>query len=175
MKKSMITIALITASIATAQAAPGFYAGATIGQARDGMAGLSKNSDTDYSLLAGYQFNPYFSVEGNYADYGKQTDYMGFSSKNTSWGIYAVGYLPLPTISDAFSLYGKLGLAQAHTSTDLNGSSNRNHLAYGAGIQYALDSNVDLRAGYDRVSVGNGVNVAQSNINSYSIGAIYHF
>ncbi len=175
MKKSIFSIAMITASIATAQASTGFYAGGTIGQARDSMSGLSKSSDTDYSLLAGYQFDRYFSVEGNYADYGKLTDYLGNSAKNSSWGIYAVGYLPIPSISDSFSLYGKLGLADAHTSTDLNGSANRNHLAYGAGVQYAISSNVDLRAGYDRVSVGNGTSIAQSNINSYSIGAIYRF
>jgi OOP family OmpA-OmpF porin len=175
MKKSIFTIAMITASIATAQAATGFYAGATIGQARDDMTGLSKSTDTDYSLLAGYQFNRYFSLEGNYADYGKQTYYTGQGAKNSSWGLYAVGYLPISSISDGLSLYGKLGMAQAHTSTDLMGSSNRNHLAYGAGLQYAVRSNVDLRAGYDRVSVGNGTTIAQSNISSYSIGAIYHF
>ena len=175
MKKSIFTFAMITASIAGAHAATGFYAGATLGQARDDMAGLSKSSDTDYSLLAGYKFNANFSLEANYADYGKLTDYMGRSAKNSSFGLYAVGYLPIPAISEALSLYGKLGLAQAHTTTDLSGSSNRNRFAYGAGIQYAVASNIDLRAGYDRVSVGNGTNVAQSNINSYSVGAIYHF
>ena len=175
MKKSILTISMITASIATAQAATGFYAGGTIGQAYDNSAALSKSSDTDYSLLAGYQVNPYFSVEGNYANYGTQINSVGITNKSTSWGIYAVGVLPLPTISNAFSLYGKLGMAQVHTAVDLGGSSNRSNLAYGAGIQYAISSNVDLRAGYDRVSIGNGVNVPQSNINSYSVGAIYHF
>jgi opacity protein-like surface antigen len=168
-------MAMSAASIAAAQAATGFYAGATIGQARDDMAGLSKHSDTDYSLLAGYQLNPYFSVEGNYADYGKQAYYTGQGISNSSWGLFAVGYLPISSISDSLSLYGKLGMAQAHTSTDLSGSSNRSHLAYGAGLQYAVASNVDLRAGYDRVSAGNGTTIAQSNINSYSIGAIYRF
>lgn len=174
MKKSIFTIAMIAASIVTAQAATGLYAGATIGQARDDMTGLSKHSDTDYSLLAGYQFNPHFSVEGNYSDYGKQTYYTGQGAKNSSWGLFAVGYLPIASISN-LSLYGKLGMAQVHTSTDYAGSSNRTHLAYGAGLQYAIGSNVDLRAGYDRVAAGNGITIAQSNINSYSIGAIYHF
>ena len=175
MKKSLSTIAMIAASIATAQAATGFYAGGTIGKAYDNSATLSKSSDTDYSLLAGYQINQYFSVEGNYANYGNQIDAAGLTNKNTSWGIYAVGFLPLPTISDAVSLYGKLGMARVHTAVDAGSSVNRSNLAYGAGVQYAINSRFDLRAGVDRVSIGNNVNVAQTNINSYSVGAIYHF
>ena len=87
MKKSLTTIAMIAASIATAHAATGFYAGGTIGKAYDNSATLSKSSDTDYSLLAGYQINQYFAVEGNYADYGNQIDAAGLTNKNTSWGI----------------------------------------------------------------------------------------
>ena len=51
----------------------GFYAGASIGQARQKARGFEGN-DLSYKLFGGWSFNKYLAVEGGYVDGGSQTD-----------------------------------------------------------------------------------------------------
>lgn len=157
MKRLIATAALATlvASPAFAQSYQynpneGFYLGTSIGQAKlDGAldeyerAGWdTDDKDTAFKLFAGYQFNPNFSVEASYIDFGKfsanaVTDYEAAyipeiddtASRTTrekheasidGFGFALVGSLP---IQNGFSVFGKLGLFAWDGSVDFSEST----------------------------------------------------
>lgn len=108
-----------------------WYIGGTIGQATYDISksdlDLSDSniddSDTALKILAGYQINPYFSVEAGYADLGELkitnveegtwagggelVDYINSSAEVTGFIVNVVGKYPL---SDKVNAYAKLGM-----------------------------------------------------------------
>jgi OOP family OmpA-OmpF porin len=200
--KKILVIALLSATAATAATAfaadSGFYAGVNLGQSRSGNPQPStpqtKSSDTAVGVLAGYQFGKNWGAEAFYTDAGKYQDADNggsISGKTSALGLAAVGTLPL---SDAFSLYAKLGYARtkgnsAYTaapgsknqSLDL-GSTTRSAPTYGLGGVYNVSSAVGIRFGWDRYGAASrdtndGVNFFATNYNVdvYSLGAVFKF
>ena len=190
MKK--IAVAFLLSSVITVPvfaASNGFYAGVTVGQARAdsyaSSASLSKSTDTVASILAGYQFNKNLGIEAFYGGAGKftGTNTVGTtgSGKADVFGVDVVGTLPL---TDAFSLYGKLGYASSKTTaSSSNGimtGATRSAATYGLGLQYDVSSAVGIRAGWDRYgnAVANGSAIGSKdnfNSNVYSVGAVFRF
>jgi OOP family OmpA-OmpF porin len=128
-------------------------------------------------------------VEAFYTDAGKyQSDDVGgsISGKTHVQGVAAVGTLPL---SDAFSLYAKLGYAQAKASVTgvptggaaipLDGT--RSAATYGLGGVYSVSPALGIRFGWDRYAAAAldpaGVSVVTTNYNVdvYSLGAVFKF
>jgi OmpA-OmpF porin, OOP family len=82
MAGSLVLLSAFTMSAASA-ADKGAYVGVAVGQSKFDLgdtstAGLpvklnAEESDTGMSFVIGYRFNPYFSVEGGYNDFGKAT------------------------------------------------------------------------------------------------------
>lgn len=190
MKKIASALLLSTAVAAPAFAADnGFYAGVTAGQARAGSyasnATLSKSTDTVAGILAGYQFTKNWSAEAFYTGTGKfagvNTVGVTGSGKADTWGMVAVGTLPL---SDAFSLYGKLGYASTKTSASSSNAimtgATRSAVTYGLGVLYNVNQSVGIRFGWDRyaAAVANGTAIgSKDNYDSdvYSLGAVFKF
>src|SRR5262245_38496014 len=77
---ALAPVLLVAASPVWADAAdPGFYLGAGIGKndlsAEDDELGISfDGDDTAFKVIAGYQINPYFGIEGAYIDGGEAED-----------------------------------------------------------------------------------------------------
>ena len=68
------------------------------------------DEDTGFKIFGGYKFNPYFAVEGGYADFGEISASFGGSTVTAeSDAVFAaaVGILP---VGKRFSLFGKAGL-----------------------------------------------------------------
>ena len=196
--KKTLAIALLSAIAATAFAADsGFYAGVNLGQSKTGnyipSIPQTKSSDTAVGVLAGYQFSKNWGMEAFYTDAGKFgiADATGtLSGKTSVLGVAAVGTLPL---SDAFSLYAKLGYAQAKASatvvpTPTGGgaardlSASRSAATYGLGGVYNVSPAVGIRFGWDRYAAAaldatNGAIpvTANFNVDVYSLGAIFKF
>lgn len=196
--KKTLAIALLSATAATAFAADsGFYAGVNLGQSRSGnpYPGMSqtKSSDTAVGVLAGYQFSKNVGVEAFYTDAGKYqvADNAGsLSGKTNALGLAAVGTLPL---SDAFSMYAKLGYAQTKGSSAFTaapgsrnqsldvGSATRSAATYGLGGVYNVSPALGIRFGWDRYAASaldpTGVSVVTTNYNVdvYSLGAVFKF
>lgn len=142
---------------------PGFYAGATLGM----------NSDDEIALrlLAGYQANRNFALELGYHDLGKH-NIAGFPLESSAVEALGVGRLPL---NDQAALYGKLGL---YRSTSKGGGANetQHDITFGIGFEYALSNNVAARAEWQRYrSVGGGAIGQSSDLDVYSVGAVYRF
>ncbi len=187
MKKIAATLLLSSAVAAPAFAADeGFYAGVTLGTARTSNpfanATLTKSSDTVFGVLGGYQFTKNWGAEAFYTTAGKFNAVAGANTatgKSNAWGAAAVGTLPL---SDAFSLYGKLGYANVKTSAsstlgDVTGAT-RNDVTVGLGGIYNVNQSVGIRFGWDRY--GASVSTALSGkgkhyVDTYTVGAVFKF
>lgn len=189
MKKIAIAALLSSFVAAPAFAADdGFYAGVTLGRSSTGNpfsnATLTKSSDTVAGILAGYQFTKNWGAEAFYTGAGKFSATGGGTTGNGKadvWGLSAVGTLPL---SDAFSLYGKLGYASAKTSASsaparITGAT-RGAATYGLGGVYNVNQSVGIRFGWDRYAAatanGNAAGAKDNfNVNVYSLGAVFKF
>lgn len=189
MKKIAVVLLFSTVVVAPAFAADnGLYAGVTLGRSKTGNpypgTSMTKSTDTVMGVLGGYQFTRNFGAEVFFTGAGKFAATGGGGSgsgKTDVWGIDAVGTLPL---SDAFSLYGKLGYASAKTSASsvpagLTGAT-RSAATYGLGGVYNLNQSIGIRLGWDHyaaATAGGNVAGAKDNFNSdvYSLGAVFKF
>jgi len=148
------TVALTGSAGAFAQAAPGFYIGAEIGQADFGSS-----DDTSFKFLGGYQVNQYFAAE---LGYGMLADKGG--TEITALELVGIGAFP---INNQFSVFGKLGFASVDFETA--GSSNDGtELTYGLGVQFDFTPKVGVRGQWQRYDTDQEVDVL-------SIGVIYRF
>jgi OmpA-OmpF porin, OOP family len=181
-----VAAALAAAPAFAQQPMQSWYLGAGIGSGHLGKSGSDitginnaqlDDSDTTYTVRGGYRFNPYLALEVGYYDLGKyafsgtvgRTEVSG-SAKATSWGLSAVGILPL----NQFDLYARLGIEQSRleanantTLTNANSSDNQTGATYGAGGRWNFDRNWGVFLEWmknDRIQV-----------DSYLVGIDYRF
>lgn len=188
--RRLVTFALIAAfssAPALAQTAlktsfEGTYLGAGIGQSKlhdDSFDQLEKfgysvdNNDTAYQLFMGYQFNPYFAVEGSYIDFGDfSASYSDAYLKPNNelstdgFGAAMLGRLP---IQGGFSIHGKLGMVawdaeskggysyDKSLSADSNSDDGTDPF-YGLGAEYA-SNNITIRGEYVRYDINSDVDI----------------
>ena len=189
MRKIAAVLLLSTAVAAPAFAADnGPYAGVTLGRSKTNNpypgTTMTKSTDTVLGVLGGYQFSRSLGAEVFYTGAGKFAATGGGGSgsgKADVWGVNAVGTLPL---SDAFSLYGKLGYARTKTSASsvpagLTGAT-RSAVTYGLGGVFNVNQSIGIRLGWDRYAAatanGNVTGVKDNfNSNVYSLGAVFKF
>lgn len=146
--------------------------------------------DFGYKVFGGYQFNKNFAIEGGYFDLGE----FGFAAKTVPAGslkgniklrgvnVDAVGILP---ITDKLSAFGRVGVnhAQANDSfsgsgavvvTDKHPSKRDTNYKYGAGLQYAVTDNIDVRAEAERYHINDAVS-NKGDIDMFSVGVVYRY
>jgi len=204
-----LLIAAVAAGAAPAVAADsGFYGLGSVGDSRPhvgqsafdgrlgnaGATGINSSwddSDWGWKAQLGYQFNPNFALEGGYVNLGK-VDYRAAYTqggatgdyKVDGWNVAGLGIVPL---DDRFSLFGKLGVINARTSADLNGSGlggvgngnfgdTRWRPDYGIGGMYNLTRNTGLRLEYERFDgVGDAATTGDANVDLISLGVSHKF
>lgn len=162
--------------------AEGLYAGINLGIGMPNLKtpnGVDKDSQTVAGIVAGYQFNRYLAVEGQYTGIGKVTDNLSGSAKADALSLTAVGRLPL---NDAFDVYGKLGVAatKSKVSSDLNAYNDATHTGatYGLGAEYHFDQAISMRVSWDhyQAEVDKTAGGSKSfDANVTSVGVIYAF
>jgi len=161
--------------------AEGVYGGLNLGIGMPNLKtpnGVDKDSQAVAGIVAGYKFNPYFAVEGQYTGIGKVTDDVNGSVKADALSLTAVGVLPL---NDTFDVYGKLGVAATKSKVSgLSAYDDATHTGatYGLGAEYHFDKAISMRVGWDhyRAEVdvnGGGSKSFDSNVTT--IGVAYHF
>ena len=210
-KAIVITVATLlgTGGLASAQAAgnDGWYGGLDLGRSNQrlgsgqidsalGQQGLTTSSSLDdhataWGLFAGYQFNPYFAVEGGYVNLGK-FDYSSTVSAPAAdtvsghLGVQgvdaaAVGLLPF---GEQWAVYGKAGLLYAKSKLDASSTgavavSSVEHWdtspLLGAGVNYDLTRKVALRAEYDRYFKVGEASVGKGDIDAFTARVVYRF
>lgn len=137
-----------------------FYLGAGIGQGKlnvsgPDLTGLNNTSvddtNTTYSVRAGWRPSPYWAIELGYYDLGKYQFHgqagataasaIDGEAKAKSMGVSFVGILPM----DQLDLYARLGYARSELKvsagatlvpTSVNDSSKQNEATYGVGARW---------------------------------------
>ena len=146
----------------------------------------SMSKPTVYKLDVGYQFNENYAVEGGYigssnetytATGGNLAGAVSATGKVDGWEVSAVGILPM---ADQFSLLGKLGVANTHTSATLVGpggavsaSGNKTALSYGIGAKYDFTASTALRLNVDRFKTGSSSSSSYNTL--WTLGVAYKF
>ena len=161
MKKLLLTTltTIALSSISTAHA-EGAYVGADVlfghyGLENSGVSSWNGGGETvSGRVLAGYNFNSNWAIEGGYADFGSSKyNFTAASGVNGSldvnshaWYVAAKGSIP---INETFSLYGKLGLTTNNVDRDGTGPASdatqrvtNTGLYAGIGAQYKLSEKV---------------------------------
>jgi OmpA-OmpF porin, OOP family len=164
----------------------GFYVGGALGQSKDrdiygGQPdGIScDDSDLGWKIFGGYQFSPNFAAEVAYTDLGETQlsdafDRVTFRSK--AWEAALVAMYPFP---EGFTLYGKLGMYRgetkaASTFADSEKESN-NDVTFGFGGRYDFNRNFAVRVEWQRYADVGGDNIGTSDIDIFSVGALWKF
>lgn len=197
--KKIAIVALLSACVATPALADNtgkFYGAVDVGSASMSNNSLINGSTTGPTsgtirIAGGYNFSQNFAVEVGYAKLGSSgslnSTVLGLGTetqtgKGSSVQVAAVGILP---INDAFSLFGKLGLANNRTDYTLTsnyganvaGSGSSTSLLSGIGIRCNINSKFAIRAqiesfGNNQIGPGSGVRI---NTSMMSIGGVYTF
>jgi opacity protein-like surface antigen len=122
----------------------------------------------------GFKSNPFFGVEGevaigiqedNFDVLGTQVDV----SLENSYGVYAVGWLPIPLVGDVFGRVGYADLSIEASALGTSISDSGSGLAYGAGIQLSSIPFTKLRLEYTRYQPDD------AEVDSFGISALLQF
>jgi hypothetical protein len=122
----------------------------------------------------GFKSNPFFGVEGevaigiqedNFDVLGTQVDV----SLENSYGVYAVGWLPIPLVGDVFARVGYADLSIEASALGTSISDSGSGLAYGAGIQLSSIPFTKLRLEYTRYQPDD------AEVDSFGISALLQF
>jgi OmpA-OmpF porin, OOP family len=180
---AIATLATLASSPALAQSYQpdphvGLYLGAGIGHAKvdndtldelDRLGFSTDDTDTAFKLFAGYDFNPNFSLEASYVDFGDfSADALvllngtvideSIRASVDGFGFAMVGRLP---IQHGFGIYGKVGLiawkgdafdtvrVNGQTVIDAKFSADSTDPFYGVGAEYVVDR-VMVRVEFER-------------------------
>ena len=163
---------------------------------RDLTPSSTSRTNAAYKFQLGYAFTKNLALEGGYfnlgeSDYHAWGTYNGLASNSTAavkadgWDLSGVGTLPL---SDRWALFGKLGLAYATVNTNYSinadgigqqysssASGNNWGTVYGLGATYNFNRYLSLRGEYELYNQLGTSATGKSNVNVFSVGAMYKF
>lgn len=204
---AIMALAASSSRFAMADDDKGWYVGANVGQSRAKIddpritsdllaAGFTTTSinddsrDTGYKLFGGYQFNPYFALEGGYFDLGQ----FGYQATTVPAGtlngniklrgvnLDAVGFLPF---TDKLSAFGRIGANYAQARDNFSGTGFVNvadpspstralNYKYGLGLEYRFTHAIAMRLEAERYRIDDAVG-NKGDINLLSLGLVYRF
>lgn len=179
----------------------GFYVGGGVGGTKlqldtTGLTGSADEEDTGWKLFAGYQINRYIGVEGGYYDLGKASfsgtlataippfpagTAASVSLKSKAYALSAIGNLPLG--QSGFSLTARLGVAYSESDADVRlgagatttSSDETTELTYGLGVRYDITRAFSVRGEWERFRIG-GSNIGdKSDVDLFTVNALYRF
>ena len=181
MRMTLVVLTAATApALAQEAASPShLYLGATFGQAhwRPGCLNSASCDDTDRALrvLAGYQINRTFAVEGGFHNLGKARD-SAAAIKASAWEALLVAGWPF---TNTLSVYGKLGAYRAKaegSGTLLPNKETNYNVTWGFGLQADISRNVSLRGEWQAYpSLAGGSLGPHSDVNVLSAGVLWRF
>lgn len=185
MQKIVSIIALATATLATPFIANAndYYVKGSIGKShyKDFGVGIPDESANGGSIGLGYVIDKNWDAEIGYTHFGtaKLKDTDGQISLKTQT-IYAAGIGKLP-ITEAFSVFGKAGLAFNYSKASLDGTSiesskTNTALLLGAGLSYQITKEIAAIFDYTYYGKGKiGDNNVDFKLDQVSLGLKYNF
>ncbi|MBI3480910.1 MAG: outer membrane beta-barrel protein [Nitrosomonadales bacterium] len=178
--KKIIALAMVCASLLPAVArAEGHEGGHTEGHAEGhaenyvgvAISRLNANpSSTGAAVMLGHRYTEHLAVEVAYADSGMLKE---IAERTTVLSAAVIGIVP---ITEVFEAYGRLGYASATTKDAAAGiSASRSDLTYGVGVEYRLNAHYSVGLGWDRVRVGDNVDILRANEDAYALTVVRSF
>lgn len=159
---------------------PGFYVGGNLGFFR-GSGGEFDDNDNFIELLGGYKFNPYFSLEGSYVNFGRFGGDVASASID-GWTLAAVGSYP---VTDFVNVYGKVGMLFSNVDirmTEFDASYSDDQLFVGLGVNLTIMDPLTLSLEYNRhrFNIDGGdwpqdVGASDADLDTVKLGVKYHF
>jgi len=153
-----------------------FYAG--LGYSYMNMNDDTLNTDitgNSATLLAGYKFHQYLSVEGRYSFSVSDLDVEGI---DRSWDMSNVALYLKPQYSfDQVTVYGLLGYGEV--TLDNGTSHSEDGFQWGLGASFAATENIDVFVDYTRLYDDSGFDTFTANndiiFDSVTLGVNYKF
>jgi len=148
--------------------AEGFYVGAGLGSAQTKIDGGFKDDDLGFKLFGGYSFNQYVAVEVEYLDGGSPKD-EGVKVEVDGFALSVLGSIP---VSDAFSLFARLGYGTWDAKASFEGDSvseDDEDLVYGLGAAFNLTEQFQIRAEWEAIDVSGG------DFNYFGVAGVFKF
>ena len=152
------------------------------------VVGLTPSlADPGYRLKVGFKTSRYFSVEGEYVDYGRpgaspfaSPVILSSAFRSTGFGVDTVATLPF---GNRFSLYGRLGayrgdsrpLFAPYTTSLLADSGRGTRLRYGLGMTYDFTKAFGIRAEFERFSPLAHPLPTDTDSDQISVGVMWRF
>lgn len=168
-----------------AQAPSGFFSLAS--EPATPFSAPARNNDGGYRLKLGYQYSRFFSVEGQFVDFGRAPGDIFASPGNLAsafrsqgMGVDTVATLPWRS----FSFYGRLGAYRgdshnafaAYSTSLLTDASPRNtRWRYGLGMRYDFTKSLGVRAEVERYSPLGTPLDTQAETDLISVGVSWRF
>lgn len=134
------------AAMANMAAPNGFYVEGNIGRSLAHDTELH-NSGLGYNVNVGYKFIPYLAAEFGGTYYAPSHGY-GMKDKHYSVDAAAKGILPLG--ETGVDVFAKLGIAETQSHLDDTDVERAKSPYFGAGVEYALTSNLLANAQWNR-------------------------
>ncbi len=139
----------------------GWYIGGAIGHQSSELkdSATSKSTDASFGVFGGYNFQPWFGLEGSF--YLGETDVDGSSSlRSAGFGVLSITPKFTLAINDAAALYVKAGLASIGYSEEYRSGSRYSRsnteswsgagTSLGIGAEYRIHNGVKIRLSYDQ-------------------------
>lgn len=156
LKKIAVAAALACSSFAIASSASaqdysnnsGLYLGANYGGFK-ARGGEFEDENDYFEVLAGYKFNSFFAIEGNYANFGEFGGDLA-SAEVDGWGLALIGSLPL---SESCSIYAKAGQFFSTIDVEFAGFNEEfddEQIFYGLGVNFVVMEPLSVSVEYDR-------------------------
>ncbi len=170
-----------TPEVVVAPTFSGFYAGLGYSCLQMGLDNpdLDISAMTAISASVGYNINNYLAVEGRYtASLGDLSVETWNTDVDKSWDMSNIALYLKPQYSiDRFKVYGLLGFGQV---TFDNGTSySESGFQYGGGVSAMATDNIDVyvdyRRLYDDTDLDGFAPGRDTAVNSFTVGANYHF
>ena len=145
-----ISLALSLSGLAMPASAQGWFMGGSFGKSEVGGwcdvdFGDCDDTDSGWKLFAGNELNKSAAIEFSYANLGEVTD-VGISVEIESFGVSAVGLIPL---GPAGNIFGRFGLQRWDLSTEFGGDSGTDPF-YGVGVSVGGGQGFGFRAEWER-------------------------
>ena len=115
------------------------------------------DGDNATKLFAGWNFNRYFAVQGDYVDFGDQSGAVSPSVSGTSnvkgFAPSIVGTLPIGPVE----LFGRIGMMFYNLDVNLNGGQliddSAEDMVWSAGIGIDIKDRLNLRLEYEQIDI----------------------
>ena len=189
--RPFLTAALVALGVASAPAQSqerddGWFigAGGGISKFKNGCtilsgAGTCDDNGAYWKAYGGYRFNPYFSFELGYADFGevkRETGAASATMEATGIDIVLVATMPL---NREFSLFAKYGLYRWDVDVAVSGagevSAKGKDVTYGFGANYHFTKNIAARMEYQKYFNAGDAVTGTYDIDAGLLGIVFKF